>query len=242
MSLTVIKSDGSTEAYIHTRVMATISSAISDAGCYSEQTVSALADAVRMYIEDCRDDSSVNLQISSDDIYSMILATLQETGHGRAAVILKLHRINRQIHRQRQLVLHCLAPHLPKEDILIHECCLDNFKQSCNVEDCPYLELEPWNKSRLAAKVLKDYNLTKNAARVVAANVEEKLFRLNISVARCMLIKQLILNELFLFRNAPDFIRQSTKTNPTKTIDIDEVPGKKADNANLVSNRDSKPE
>ena len=241
MSLTVIKSDGSSESYIHTRVMATISAAISDAGCYNEQTVSALSDAVRMYIEDCRDQATASLHISSDDIYSMILATLQETGNGRAAVILKVHRITRQIKRKRQKVLHCLATHLPKEqrDQMDMDCSLNSFNHNCDPVQCPYLAIEPWNKSRLANKIINDYNLTKNAARVVAANIEEKIFSLKISVVRSMLIKQLILNELFLFRNASDFIEHKSRNHPANSMLINELPDKQPKNSYFVPNRDA---
>ena len=239
MSLTVIKSDGSSESYIHTRVMATISSAISDAGCYNEQTVSALSDAVRMYIEDCRDESTSSSQISSDEIYSMILATLNQTGNSRAAVILKEHRINRQIKRKRQMVLHCLKSHLSKkeQDSIDIKCCLESGINPCRIDDCPYLNLEPWNKSRLANKLINRYNLTKNAARVVASNIENKVFGLKISAVRSMLIDQLILNELYFFRNTPDFIEHSNQQN-TKTSEINETTEKRNDRHSLMINKE----
>ena len=241
MSLMVIKSDGSSEAYIHTRVMATISAAISDAGCYNEQTVSALADAVRMYIEDCKDDTSASLNITSDEIYCMILATLQETGCAKAAVLLKEHRVNRQISRKRQMVIHCMKPHLSNdEQIKIEsECCLDKSVYDCQNDECEFLTIDPWNKSRLSSKLKTQYNLTKNAARVVAANVEDKIFKLKISTVRSSLIQQLILNELFLFRNASDFIEKKTKANTTETLPINELNYKQPTSSNYTPNSHS---
>ncbi|MBN2843984.1 MAG: hypothetical protein JXM68_12910, partial [Sedimentisphaerales bacterium] len=175
MGLSVKKCDGQCEPYIHTRVMATISAALCDAGCYDEQSVNALADAVRMYIEDCRDENSQTTVVPSDDIYSMILACLQETGLIYAAELLKKHRVNRQLMRSRQMVLHCLKNHLPTEerDIIEESCCVEKKNYFiCSEDNCPCFSIEPWNKSKLAFSLINLYKMNLPAARALAGNIE----------------------------------------------------------------------
>ena len=209
MSLSVKKADGRLEPYIHTRVMATISAAISEVGCYDEQTVNALADAVRMYIEDCRDEQHTQSSIvSSDEIYSMLLATLEETGFIRAAEVLKQHRVTRQIKRSRQQVLHCLKNHLSESQLqeLDFDCCVNRTDYYiCSEESCPCFTLEPWNKSRLADSLVSKYRLTNPAARAVSGCIEDKIFKLELSVVRSQLIQQLILNEFYYIRKYEEF-------------------------------------
>ncbi len=214
MGLSVKKSDGQCEPYIHTRVMATISAALCDAGCHDEQTVNALADAVRMYIEDCRDENCQTSVIPSDDIYSMILACLQETGLIYAAELLKKHRVNRQLMRSRQLVLHCLKNHLPpgEQESLEENCCIQKKSYFiCSEENCPCFSIEPWNKSKLVFSLTGLYKMNLPAARTLAGNIEEKIFNLKISVIRSEIIRQLVFNEFYFIRKFDAFFENTRK-------------------------------
>lgn len=214
MGLSVRKSDGQCEPYIHTRVMSTIAAAVSDANCYDEQTVNALSDAVRMYVEDCRDENNQTIVIQSDEIYAMILACLQETGFVLAAELLKKHRVNRQIRRSRQLILHCLKRHLPVAERTTMEdvCCVEKKGYFiCEEDACPCFSLEPWNKSRLVFSLIKNYCMSLPAARALAGNIEEKVFNLKSSVVRSEIISQLVYNEFYFIRKHDIFFEVSKK-------------------------------
>ncbi len=239
MSLSVKKIDGQQEPYIHTRVMATISAAISDVGCYDEQTVNALADAVRMYIEDCRDENTHSAVVASDEIYAMVLATLEQTGLVRAAAALKHHRVTRQIKRSRQMILHCLKDHLPAEDKdeMLKSCCVNRKDYFiCNEDSCPCFSLEPWNKSRLASSLKETYNMNAPAARALSGSIEAKIFNLDMSVVRSELIYQLILNEFYFIRKFDSFFENCQKHGKTALestedpIEIQEVKSKSTNN------------
>ncbi len=245
MSLSVKKVDGQLEPYIHTRVMATISAAISEVGCYDEQTVNALADAVRMYIEDCRDENVQSSVVSSDEIYSMILATLEETGLIRAAEALKQHRVSRQIKRSRQLILHCLKNHLPEDfcDGNETDCCVSKKGFTvCDEDSCICFSLEPWDKSRLANSLVKNYKMNNPAARSLSGSIEEKIFRLEMSVIRSELIHQLILNEFYYLRKHEAFFESTQRYNrhhdQTSATEIHEVAEKT--HPNVTSNERNK--
>lgn len=203
MPLLVKKVDGQHEPYIHTRVMATIAVSTADAGCYDEQTVNALADAIRMHIEDCKNDNNPSIVVPTDEIYSMILAVLQETGMIRAADSLKRHRVQRSINRSRQLVLHCLRSHLSEseQEEYLDQCCATKKEYYvCDEDCCPCHALEPWNKSRLTHSLLKNYKMSNAAARMLAGNIENKVFALTMSVVRSELIQQLVYNEFYYIR------------------------------------------
>ena len=226
MSLLVKKVDGQHEAYIHTRVMATIAVSTSDAGCYDEQSVNALADAIRMHIEDCKNESHPSIIVPTDEIYAMVLAALQETGLIRAADALKRHRVRRNINRSRQMVLHCLRSHLSPEDQEIYKdiCCASKQEYYvCDEDSCPCHALEPWNKSRLVHCLKSKYRMSAPAARMLAGNIESKIFALKTSVVRSDLIQQLVFNEFYFIRKHNLFFEPDVGASKAVHTEIQEI-------------------
>ena len=101
MPLIVNKSDGSTEVYLHTKVMGTIAAALSDCDCYQENLTEQLTEAVTIYLSRrqrrCNNCGTVN----TDEILSMVKVVLCDTGYPQAALTLQEHYLNRQIKRTR---------------------------------------------------------------------------------------------------------------------------------------------
>ena len=91
MQLTVLKSDGSTEIYLHTKVMGSIAAALCDCDCFEAGLSEQLSEAVTVFLRRRYGSCTV----STDEIHSMIEAVLSDTGYDRAALALHEHRITR---------------------------------------------------------------------------------------------------------------------------------------------------
>jgi hypothetical protein len=80
--LQVTKADGTTEEYIHTKVVGTINNAFSATGRLDIAMAEDLAEVVTYYLYKKQDQR----QVSTSEILSMIKAVLTSTGHEAAAV------------------------------------------------------------------------------------------------------------------------------------------------------------
>lgn len=101
MQLKVIKADGSIEEYLHTKIIGTISNALSSSGHDSTFTAEQLADAITYYLYNNNSGGTV----SSSEIYSMIQAMLSTTGYDDAALVLNNYHFTRELMRHRTEVL-----------------------------------------------------------------------------------------------------------------------------------------
>jgi hypothetical protein len=191
MHLTVIKSDGTREVYFHTKVMGSIAAAMSDAGCYEPGLPEQLSEAVTTFLIRRYGVSSV----SSDEIHSMIEAVLSDTGYEDAALALHEHRIIRQLKRDRIEAIR-LSPFAAKR-----------VGQSVAWQT-PIQTSEPWNKTIIVRDMESKYGLEHYTARCIAGNVEEKVLRMNSRHLTVSLIRELVLNELYLMRQAEKMLGQ----------------------------------
>lgn len=101
MQLIVEKADGSREVYLHTKVLGTIAAALGECENFDTYCSEELAESVSLYL---RRRHGANI-VCSDDIHSMILVVLSDTGHEAAAQLLQDYRLRRKIRRQRVMVL-----------------------------------------------------------------------------------------------------------------------------------------
>jgi transcriptional regulator NrdR family protein len=97
MQLKVIKADGSIEEYLHTKIIGTIASALSESGHDSSFTAEQLAEAITYYLYNNNSGSAV----SSSEIYSIIQAMLSTTGYDDAALVLNNYHFTRELMRHR---------------------------------------------------------------------------------------------------------------------------------------------
>src|SRR5512142_1228705 len=99
--LRVIKADGSSEAYLHTKVLGTINNALTAAGQPDITLAEHLAEVVTFHLYQETDRRSA----SSSEILSIIKAVLAATGREEVAAALTEHALERRLRRNRTEVV-----------------------------------------------------------------------------------------------------------------------------------------
>ena len=101
MQLNVIKNDGSTEEYIHTKVIGSFHNALAFVDESSVFVAEQLADAVtfNLYQKDSH-------HVTSDEIHLIVEAVLSATDYHDAAMALSRYRNTRKLKRNRILVVN----------------------------------------------------------------------------------------------------------------------------------------
>jgi len=175
--LQVTKTDGTTEEYIHTKVIGTINNALAAAGRPDIAMAEDLAEVVTYYLYHQQD----RRQVSSSEILTMIKAVLTSTGHEAVAAALGEHAVERQLKRARTEVLV----------LDVHACAdleqLNRTKQSA--------ARIAWDKGRIVHDLTAESGIPPQMARAVAATVEERIFSLGMTQVPRSLVKQLVLGE-----------------------------------------------
>jgi len=190
MHLRVRKSDGGTEAYLHTKVMGTIAAALGECGCYQEGASEQLAEAITFYIRRQYGQAPVN----TDEIHAMILAVLTDTGFEEAAGVLFEHRLMRQIRRQRLEVIRLPATGTRQA------------RRPFTPTESP-VRCDPWNKTVIVWDLQKQGH-SYAMARMVAGQVEDKILRLGCRRVLPELIRGLVRNELWQMQQAEKALAQ----------------------------------
>lgn len=175
--LRVIKSDGSVEEYLHTKVMGTISNALAGASSADVYIAEQFAEVVTYYLYHQRSSRSV----TSMEILSVIKAVLESTGYDEAAVALSEHYLERKIKRSRIEVISINIQELPDAKLLAETI---NTNSGCR-----------WDKSKIVGYLTEKHNLYRQTARTVASMVEEKIFNMGLTRVPVSLIKQIVLGD-----------------------------------------------
>ena len=102
MQLRVIKTDGTTEEYMHTKVFGTFSHAMDDVQKTNIFAAEQFAEAVTFHLYHNNDSPT----IKSSTIGDMAINVLEQTDYADAANALNNHRMRRKIQRARIEVLH----------------------------------------------------------------------------------------------------------------------------------------
>ncbi len=150
MQLMVIKTDGSEEEYLHTKVIATFVNAFAEPAENNTYMAQQLAESVTFYLYSKHNSN----KITSCEILSIIKAVLSSTGFYNAALTLAEHCQRRNLLRTRVEVIK-----IDSDD--------RTFNRSGSVR--------PWNKSKIISDLITEHNLDTATARTVAALVEEKI-------------------------------------------------------------------
>jgi 2-phosphoglycerate kinase len=175
--LRVTKVDGTTEEYIHTKVIGTINNALAAAGRPDIAMAEDLAEVVTYYLYKKQDQRLV----STSEILSMIKAVLTSTGYESAALALGEHSIGRRMKRVRTEVM--AVDVLEFADVEW----LTRMKQ-------PPARM-PWDKGRIVHDLTAESGVPLQTARAVASAVEERVFNMGMTVVPRSLIKQIVLGE-----------------------------------------------
>jgi len=173
MQLKVIKADGSSEQYLHTKVIGTFSNALALIDQSNVFAAEQFADAITFYLYRKRG----VVTVTTDEIHLMVQAVLTATGYENAARALNEHRLNRQLKRGRIEVV-------------------DGDKTNSGGEP---MRLCLWNKSRIVRDLIRKDKIDRNLARAIASSVEEKVLNLGMTQIRRSLIAELVVADMDAF-------------------------------------------
>ena len=175
--LQVVKSDGSIEEYVHTKIIGTISNALSKAGKNNVYLAEQLADVVTYYLYNQENTHSV----TSSEIFSIIAAVLTETGYEDAADALNEYHFRRKFKRLRTEVISIDIQGITEAQFLA---------DTEQPNDC-----SKWDKSKIVDNLINDYDFDMPSARMIASMVENRIFNMEITTVPTSLIKQIVLSE-----------------------------------------------
>lgn len=101
MQIRVTKVDGSTEAYLHTKVLGTTHRAMAAVQSDCLESAQILSDAVTYFLYRRFEEQT----LTTDQIHQMIITVLEGAGFAAAAEALTSHRLNRRLQRRRICVI-----------------------------------------------------------------------------------------------------------------------------------------
>ena len=177
--LKVVKSDGSVEEYLHTKVLGAIYNALAETGDGdgNVDVVERLADAVTYYLYHRQDGHTTN----SSEILSVIKACLAATNHEEAAIALSEHHCQRRLKRGRVEVVSLDVQKLADAERL------------CSPEELN--RRSAWDKSVIVHDLTTEHGIDRQVARAIASMVEEKVLNMGITLIPASLIRQLVLGD-----------------------------------------------
>ena len=172
----MIKADGTSEDYLHTKVLATFNNCLATSGNPDIQIAEEFADVItyHLYRQKVR-------SVTSDEIFALIKGILCSTSFDEAAETLITHQLQRSIRRRRIEVLSA------------------DINDLCDAEDVYKNDGQKtrsrWNKSKIVSDLVTEYGLERQLARTIAGAVEEKILNLQLRQVSAALIKQIVLGE-----------------------------------------------
>ena len=177
MQLKVIKTDGSVEEYLHTKIIGTISTALSEIGRPDIYVAEELAEVVTFYLYERQHRRTA----TSSEIFSIIKAVLSAIRYEEAAVALSEHNFERRLKRSRIEVVSIDVEELVDAEMLCKNEHLDRRSR--------------WDKSRIVKDLIQKHDVSRQTARTIASMVEEKIFNTGLTLVPASLIKQLVLGD-----------------------------------------------
>ncbi|MHC4435972.1 MAG: hypothetical protein ACYS3S_01335 [Planctomycetota bacterium] len=175
--LKVIKADGSIEEYLHTKVMGTINNALGQVDQANIDIAEEFAEVVTFFLYNQYNRRTV----TSGDVFSMIKVVLAATGYEDAAVALSEHYFERKLKRSRIEVATIDIQDLADAELL------NGAKESAG--------RSRWDKSRIVGELVDGHGICRQTARMIAAMVEEKVFKLEMTLIPSSLIRQFVLGD-----------------------------------------------
>ncbi|UCF44082.1 MAG: hypothetical protein JSV99_03950 [Planctomycetota bacterium] len=175
LQLKVVKTDGTVEQYLHTKVIGSISNALALVEQSDVNIAEHLAEVVTYFLYH----KQTRRKVTSDEIFSIIKAVLTATNYEDAAAALSEHRFERRLKRSRIEVVSVDIQRLADARLL------DRNDRS--------LDRARWDKSKIVDHLTAGHKISRQAARTIASMVEEKVFNMGLTVVPLSLIKQLVM-------------------------------------------------
>lgn len=168
MQVKVVKSDGSLEQYLHTKVLGTFGNALALIDQPNVYAAEQFADAVTFHLYKKKKSGL----ITSEEIHLLVQSVLNATGYANAADALNDFHLNRKVKRKRIEVVDEHASHFDADARTL------------------------WDKSIIAHWLMENKEMNSHLARVIASSVEEKILNIGILRIRKSLIKHLVLSDI----------------------------------------------
>ncbi len=191
VQLKVIKTDGSIEQYIHTKVIGAISNALAQVSEPDIEAAEQLAEVVTYFLyqgqnRHARQGSRATPvagapSVTSSEILSMIKVVLTATNFEEAAIAFSEHHFERKLKRSRVEVATMNVEELQDVKLL---CEAEQLDGRCR-----------WDKSRIVDDLVTKHGISRQTARAIASMVEEKIFNMGLTVVPYSLVKQLVLGD-----------------------------------------------
>jgi len=175
--LKVMKEDGTVEEYLHTKVMGAISNALAAVDQADIYMAEQLAEVVTYYLYN----RQRRRNVTSSEIFSIIKAVLTATGKDAAAIALSEYHFERRLKRSRLQVASIDVQQLTDAELLARAEELDGKSR--------------WNKSVIVRDLVAKHGISQQTARAIASMVEEKIFRMGMTMIPASLVKQLVLSD-----------------------------------------------
>ena len=175
--LEIIKADGTSEPYLHTKVLGAINNALAGAGRPDMAMAEDLSEVVTFHLYQDADRRG----ISSGEILAIVKAVLAATGCEEAAAALAEHALERRLRRSRTEVL------------AVNVRDFTDVQQLCQADRPP--GRMPWNKGQIVHDLMTRSGLPRQMARAIASTVEERAFRMEMTAVPLSLLRQLVLGE-----------------------------------------------
>lgn len=169
--LEVVKADGSSEEYLHTKVIGAINKALVETGHADIGVAEEFAEVVTYFLYH----KQKRRTVTSSEILSIIKVVLAGTNYEEAAAVLSEHHFQRRLKRSRIEVV---------EELTDNELYGQNEQSACR---------RRWDKSQIISGLVEKQNLSRQTARMIASMVEEKVFGMCVTLVSAGLIKQLVL-------------------------------------------------
>ena len=168
MQIRILKTDGSIEPYLHTKVLGTFHHALALAGSDNLYAAEQLAEAVTFYLYRKLPQGTLN----TDQLHQMVLDVLGSTGYADAAEALNDYRLMRKLKRRRVEVVA-------------------DIRQNPNMT----VSMQ-WDKGRIVQDLVAGHQMDRLLARAVASAVEEKILNMGVTRVRKSLVHQLVVADM----------------------------------------------
>lgn len=176
MQLKVIKSDGTVEEYLHTKVLGAFNNALALIEQSNVFAAEQFAEAITFYLYEKRGLDTV----ASDELHLMVQAVLTATGYENAAEAINEFQLNRRLRRARVEIVDDRYGETDDSDMMVSQ----------------------WRKSQIVADLMKNHHLDQHVARAIGSTVEEKVLNIGMTKIRRSLIKHIVFADMEMILKA----------------------------------------
>ena len=216
----VRKRDGRIVAFDQSKIADAIFKAAQAVGGHDRMRAEELAKVVRLYVQSKHGaDTTPDIEEIQDAVEKVLI----ENGHARTAKAYILYRDDRANLREMLKVIKPARGRSSSTDLALM------------VASAQTDRILPWDKSKIAAALVREADVPEGVARVIASSVEAKIFASGLRQVSTGLVRELVDNELLARGHTTKLARQQVLGMPT--YDLDQlIFSKSNENSNITAN------